>query len=215
MLTGPESACGRVFGPSGAIRGRRERASPYFRFIFASIAKARPHASWHSALGIRHLRSFFYRGASCYRRLLLAGLPCSLARRFRVHDRYVDAEGRAELARLHADRLDLLPRLRRLPRPGAHPPVHAHRRRHRRPTRSAPAPYRIAVRADDVRLHPRRARLLGRRTRLAHPDAVVRHWARRRRSAGRPTSRSSRRSCERSTCRTPSRSTLFSSTLRA
>ena len=73
--------------------------------------------------------------------------PHRLVRRARLDDRHVDAEVRAELARLRSDAIELLSGRRRLPRPAADPALHADRRRHRRSARSPAAADRVAVRA--------------------------------------------------------------------
>ncbi len=119
----------------------------------------------------------------------LSRFPRPLVRRLHLDRRHLDAEGRAELARLRADQIVVLPRARRFPRAAADPAVHAGRRRHRRPARSPAPAARLAVRADGDGVHAGRARLLGKRPHLAHPRALVRHRDRRRPSAVRRISR--------------------------
>ena len=81
-----------------------------------------------------------------------------LVRRAGLHDRHVDAELRAELARLRSDEVEFLSRARRLSRQLPDPALHADRRRHRRSARSPAAAHRLAVRAGVLGVHAGGAR---------------------------------------------------------
>ena len=100
-------------------------------------------------------------------------LPLALVRRARLDDRHLDAELRAELARLRPDAVEFLSGDRRLPQPAADPAVHADWRRHRRSARSPAAAHRLAVRAGVFGVFAGAARLHRPHHRLAHLRAVV------------------------------------------